>query len=57
MFIHVPLVNIVKMALVQIIDMTFMPDRSMTTIRSVRMGVLIVRLMLAHFILLDRAEG
>jgi hypothetical protein len=49
MFVDVPLVGAVKMAIVHIIDMTLVFDCGVATPRTVRMGVLIVCFVVAHF--------
>ena len=50
MFIHMPLVSAVKMPLMQIVDMTFVFHRGVPAARTVRMGMLVVRFVVAHFI-------
>jgi hypothetical protein len=50
MFIHMPLVSAVKMPLMQIVDMTFVFHRGVPAARTVGMGMLVVRFVVAHFI-------
>jgi len=50
MFIDVPLVSAVKMPLMQIVDMTFVFHRGVPAAWTVRMGMLVVRFVVAHFI-------
>jgi hypothetical protein len=53
MFIHVSSVGIVKMAVVQIIDMSFVLDRGVSATCTMRMRVLIVCFVIAHFPMLS----
>jgi hypothetical protein len=56
-FIHMTLVGIVKMAIMQIIDVSFMFDGGMATAWTVRMCVLIVGFVGAHLGGLLFSEG
>jgi hypothetical protein len=47
MLIDVILMHVMKMAIVKIVHMAFMPDRSMTAVRAVLMGVVGVMLLVA----------
>jgi len=49
MFIYVPLVSTVKMPLMQIIDVTLVFDRRVSAAWTVRMGMLVVCFVVAHF--------
>jgi hypothetical protein len=57
MLIDVPLVRAVKMSVMQIVDVTFMFDRGMPAARTVRMGVLVMCLMVAHVTCLLEIDG
>jgi hypothetical protein len=48
MFIHMSLMGAMKMSVVQIIDVTFVIDCSVAATGTMRMGVLIVRFVIAH---------
>jgi hypothetical protein len=48
MFIHVPLVGAVKMSVMQVVDVTFVFDRGVAAAWTVRMGVLVMRFVVAH---------
>ena len=48
MLIHVPLVSAVKMPVMQIVDVTFMLYADMPAARTVSVGVLIMRFVVAH---------
>jgi hypothetical protein len=48
MLIHMPLMGAVKMSFVQIVDVTFVFDRWMAAAWTVRMGVLVMRFVVAH---------
>jgi hypothetical protein len=48
MFVDVTLMSTVKMSFVQIVDVTFMFDRGVSAARTVRMGVLVMRFVVAH---------
>ena len=49
MFIYVPLVSTVKMPLMQIVDVTLVFDRRVSAAWTVRMGMLVVCFVVAHF--------
>ena len=49
MLVHMPLMRTVKMPIVHIIDVTFMFDGGMPTAWTMRMRVLIMRFVIAHF--------
>jgi hypothetical protein len=48
MFIDVPLVGAVKMSVMQIVDVTFVFDRGVAAAWTMRMGVLVMRFVVAH---------
>jgi hypothetical protein len=48
MLIHMTLMGAVKMSFMQIIDVTFVFDRGVTAAWTVRMGVLVMRFVVAH---------
>jgi hypothetical protein len=50
MLIDVPLVSTMKMPLMQIVDVTFVFNRGVPAAWTVRMGMLVVRFVVAHFI-------
>ena len=49
MLIHMTLMGAVKMSFMQIIDVTFVFDRRMPAVWTMRMGVLVMRFVVAHF--------
>jgi hypothetical protein len=49
MLIHMTLMGAVKMSFMQIVDVTFVFNRGMPTVRTMRMGVLVMRFVVAHF--------
>jgi hypothetical protein len=49
MLIDVPLMRTVKVPIVHVIDVPFVFDRGMPTARTMRMRVLIMRFVIAHF--------
>lgn len=49
MFVHVSLMDTVKMPVVQVIHVTFVFDCGVSAARTMRMGVLIVRFVVVHF--------
>jgi len=57
MFVHVPLVGAVKMSVMQIIEVTFVFDGSVPAARTMYMGVLIVRFVVAHLSWLLPSRG
>jgi hypothetical protein len=48
MLIYMPLMGAVKMSFMQIIDVTFVFDRGMAAVWTMRMGVLVMRFVVAH---------
>ena len=52
-----PLMGAVKMSFMQIIDVTLVFDRGMAAVWTMRMGVLVMRFMVAHFSCLRAIGG
>ena len=49
MLIDMTLMGAVKMSFMQIVDVTFVFDRGMAAVWTMRMGVLVMRFVVAHF--------
>jgi hypothetical protein len=47
-FIHMSIVNVVKMPIMKIILMTFVPDEGVTTTGAVHMGMFVMNTVFAH---------
>jgi hypothetical protein len=57
MFIHMLFVNAVEMTVVQIVDMSFVFHNGVTAVRTMRMRMLIVRFVVAHWGVLLRSSA